>query len=332
MAQPADRTMIARRTVLRGGLGAGAALMLATPGWAQDRCFYGMDLIGDYGEPERFVTIGEADGALFAIGMGLDGMLTPAEPGVWRAVDGRRLYFSEGGQSVVINGLLNPRRDFGAEAQARIRAAVRADPAALRQRALAATPPAPQPGARAADLVALTGVGLRLDIRYATADNFMGLPVYDRPGAFLQRPAAEALGRVLAALRAQGFGLVIYDAYRPWYATWMFWEATPPESREFVADPAQGSRHNRGCAVDLGLTELATGRIVPMPSRYDEFSHRAAADFRGGTSEARANRDLLRRAMEAEGFAVIPEEWWHFDHATWRDYPVGTATFAELGG
>lgn len=322
--------MIARRALLNAGLGAGAALMFAPPGRAQEICFYGMNLIGDYGAPDRFVSIGEADGALFAIGLGLDGPLTPAEPGIWRADNGRNLYFGEDGQSVVIDGLLHRRRDFGAEAEARIRAAVRADPDALRRRALAATPPAPQPGTRAPDLVPLGGEGLRLDIRYATADNFMGLPIYDRAAAFLQRPAAEALGRVLAGLSAQGLGLAIYDAYRPWVATWMFWEATPPASREFVADPAQGSRHNRGCAIDLGLTDLATGRVLPMPSRYDEFSHRAAADFRGGTTEQRRNRDLLRRAMVAQGFAVIPEEWWHFDHQSWRDYPIGTATFGEL--
>ena len=89
---------------------------------------------------------------------------------------------------------------------------------------------------------------------------------------------------------------------------------TPPEKREFVADPAQGSKHNRGCAVDLSLFDLETGREVDMPSAYDEMSPRAYPDYTGGSPEARERLDLLRRAMEAEGFIVEPNEWWHFNY------------------
>ena len=194
----------------------------------------------------------------------------------------------------------------------------------LRREAHAATPPAQPDSLLAPDLVELVSLDptIRLDVRYATSDNFMGAPFYDAPRAFLQRPAAEALVRVHRRLRALGYGLLVHDAYRPWHVTKMFWEATPPALRDFVADPATGSRHNRGAAVDLTLYELATGRAVEMPSGYDEFTRRAHAEFPGGTARQRALRALLRRAMAAEGFAVYAPEWWHFDHANWRRYPV----------
>src|SRR5690606_8952477 len=109
---------------------------------------------------------------------------------------------------------------------------------------------------------------------------------------------------------------------RPWFVTWMFWKATPPHLRDFVANPADGSRHNRGAAVDLTLTDLATGKPVPMPSGYDEFTERAHPDYTGGTPEERRNRDLLRQVMTANGFQVFPNEWWHFDYHDWRSYPI----------
>ena len=103
----------------------------------------------------------------------------------------------------------------------------------------------------------------------------------------------------------------------------MFWDATPEPQRVFVADPANGSRHTRGAAVDLSLYDLRTGRSVPMVSGYDEFSPRAYPFYPGGTSEQRWFRALLRRAMQAEGFTVYDAEWWHFDHESWRRWAVG---------
>lgn len=225
-----------------------------------------------------------------------------------------------------------PRVDLGALAQARVRAGVSADPDALRRRALAATPPVEPAPRRASDLVALTSVDptIKLDIRYATADNFMGIVLYERPAAYMQRPAAEAVGRTSRSLRSKGYGLMIHDAYRPWFVTWMFWEATPPEDHQFVADPAHGSRHNRGAAVDLTLYSLATGKAVEMPGRYDELSHRSYPDYIGGTTRQRWLRDLLRAEMEKQGFTVYAQEWWHFDYAGWSDWGVGNRTFTEL--
>lgn len=202
----------------------------------------------------------------------------------------------------------------------------------LRAEALAATPP-PESGKRAPDLVELVTLDptIRLDVRYATANNFLGTPVYTQARAFLQRPAAEALVRAGAALRAQGYGLLVHDGYRPWYVTKIFWDATPEVLHDFVADPASGSRHNRGCAVDLTLYDLATGEEVAMPSGYDEMTARASPAYAGGTGEERAHRDLLRRAMEAEGFTVYENEWWHFDAAGWRDWPILNLRFEDLG-
>ena len=182
------------------------------------------------------------------------------------------------------------------------------------------------------DLVAVDAVvpDVHLDVRYATADNFVHRAVYAEARAFLQRPAAEALARVSARLKPKGYGLVVFDGYRPWAVTKLFWDLTPPDKRIFVADPSQGSRHNRGCAVDLSLYDRATGKEVAMPSPYDDDTERAYATYGGGDAAARERRDLLRETMESEGFFVYPYEWWHFDYKDWREYPILDVPFAGL--
>lgn len=204
--------------------------------------------------------------------------------------------------------------------------------AELRVEALAATPPPEPAPAHAAELVELTTLDptIRLEIRYATTNNFLGTRFYDEARAFMQRPAAEAVVRANAKLRALGYGLLIHDAYRPWYVTKMFWDATPVDTRWLVANPASGSKHNRGAAVDLTLFELSTGHVVEMPSTYDESTGRAYADYPGGTALQRWHRALLRNAMVAEGFLVNPSEWWHFDYRNWRDYAIGNVAFDRI--
>ena len=198
--------------------------------------------------------------------------------------------------------------------------------------ARAAFPPPLPRSRRIPDLVEVTTLdpSLRLDIRYASSDNFLHMPVYGEARAFLQRPVAEALVKVNQALGPAGFALRIHDAYRPWWVTKVFWEATAPVNRDFVADPAKGSVHNRGCAVDLSLVHLADGSAATMPSDYDEMTPRSFADFAGGDATARRHRDLLRAAMEAEGFKVLKEEWWHFDHAFSADYPILNLPFEAI--
>jgi D-alanyl-D-alanine dipeptidase len=183
-------------------------------------------------------------------------------------------------------------------------------------------------------LIELTALDptIRLDIRYASTNNFTGRQLYDQPRAFLIRPAAEALVRVHQAAQAEGFGLTIFDAYRPWRVTKALWDATPPgPKRNYVANPRRGSRHNRGCAVDLTLHDLATGAQVKMPSGYDEFSTRAHRDYRGGSDKALANRDRLETLMERQGFRGMSNEWWHFDFAGWQDYPILDIAFDRIG-
>jgi len=203
----------------------------------------------------------------------------------------------------------------------------------LREEALKAQPPQESGNFRQPELVELNKLDptIKLDIRYATSNNFLGTPVYSQARAFLERPAAEALVRANRALKAQGYGLLVHDGYRPWYVTKMFWDATPDDKKKiFVADPAEGSRHNRGCAVDLTLYELKTGKPVEMPSLYDEMTERAYADYAGGTPEQRERRSILRRAMEQEGFIVLPEEWWHFDYKDWKEYPILNIRFEDI--
>ena len=179
------------------------------------------------------------------------------------------------------------------------------------------------------EIIKLDGT-IRLDIRYARDDNFVGRPVYPEARAFLQKVAADALVRVHSELRPRGLGLVIYDGYRPWSITKLFWETVREEHKKFVADPAKGSKHNRGCAVDLSLCELSTGSQLPMPSGFDEFNEKASPDYTGGTQEETANRDLLRSVMESEGFTVNPKEWWHFDHRDWERYEIADVPFSDL--
>jgi zinc D-Ala-D-Ala dipeptidase len=198
--------------------------------------------------------------------------------------------------------------------------------------ALASTPPSESGDFRPADLVELTALDptIQLDIRYATTRNFLGTPLYSQARAFMQRPAAEALSRVQRSLAAEGYGLLVFDAYRPWYVTKVFWDAMPEDKHRFVADPATGSRHNRGCAVDLTLYDLEAHQPVKMPSLYDEATERAYPTYTGGTPEQRRLRDLLRRHMEAEGFAVYEYEWWHFDYRNWKSYAIQNIRFEDI--
>lgn len=170
--------------------------------------------------------------------------------------------------------------------------------------------------------------GIVLDIRYATTNNFTKKPVYKKAEAYLRRPAAEQLKEVQAALAESGLGLIVFDAYRPYSATLRFFEIVPDPN--FCADPRQGSRHNRGCAVDVSLCDLKTRRPVSMPSDFDDFSDRAHPDYAGATPEETANRDRLIAVMRRHGFTVFPTEWWHFDFSGWERFPLTDLEFEAL--
>ncbi len=294
-----------------------------------------VEYLGEYGSGRATRSIiREAQGELEVVaGKSAPQLLRKTGKDVFEA--GARTYrFQRDGSgrvAAVHSGTVYPRRTDFPEDGAVFRIKPVRPVEELRVAALKQSPPA-ETGKRKAELVDLHRLAARLhfDIRYATANNFMGAPMYSQAGAFLQRPAAEALVRAAKDLEAKGFGLLIHDAYRPWYVTWMFWEATPVKQRIFVANPVEGSRHNRGCAVDLSMYDLATGKPVNMVSVYDEMTDRAYPDYPGGTAFARWQRAVLREAMEKQGFTVNVAEWWHFDYKEWRQYPIGTARFEEL--
>ena len=301
-----------------------------------------MEYIGEYGWDHNMLYIYEESGALHAlIEWFFRYPLQKVAPDVYHFPDTGRymhetLTFSRdaAGQvtKVILGGVPFHRRATGPAADTTFRIAPQWPLDTLQQWAARAVPPQESGPFSATDLVDLTTLDptIRLDIRYATSNNFMGAPFYRSPQAFLQRPAAEALHEASRALASYGYGLVVYDGYRPWQVTKMFWDATPDSLRLFVADPTRGSRHNRGCAIDLGLYDLATGVVTEMPSGYDEFTARAYPDYPGGTALSRYHRELLRDVMEAAGFTVYEAEWWHYDYKGWRAYPISNQTFEEL--
>jgi CubicO group peptidase (beta-lactamase class C family)/D-alanyl-D-alanine dipeptidase len=301
-----------------------------------------LGLIGEYGWDHNTLYILEKDGRLHAlIEWFFDYPLTEESENVYAFPDfglyhDEKLTFTRdpAGQAtkVVAAGVTFDRRRIDGENGKTFRIQPERPIEELRKAALAATPPPARGELNAPDLVDLTTLDstIKLDIRYASTNNFLGAPLYTSARAFMQRPAAEAVARAHRKLGKQGYGLLIHDGYRPWSVTKIFWDATPPKDHIFVADPAMGSRHNRGCAVDLTLYDLATGEPVPMVGGYDEFSDRSYPDYFGGTSRQRWHRELLRRAMEAQGFTVYEAEWWHFDYKDWKKYPIGNLSFEEI--
>jgi D-alanyl-D-alanine dipeptidase len=233
---------------------------------------------------------------------------------------------------VVAAGIRFPRRMLAGEGAETFHITPQRPVDELRKAALAAQPPQEAGQFRQSDLVEVTAFepGIKTDVRYFTGDNFMQTPFYSQGRVLLQRPAAVAVAAAHRALAEYGYGLMLFDGYRPWHVTKMFWDATPEASRIFVANPAEGSRHNRGCAIDLTLYELATGKSVEMTGQYDEMSERSFPDYQGGTSLQRWRRELLRVQMEAQGFVVYPYEWWHFDFADWKEYGILNLEFEAI--
>jgi len=167
-----------------------------------------------------------------------------------------------------------------------------------------------------------------LDIRYATKNNFMNQVMYPEARAFARKPVVVQLKRIQAELAKKGYGLKIYDAYRPYAITVAFYKKA--SDKTFVANPAKGSKHNRGCAVDLTLIDLKTGKEIPMPTPYDSFAPEAAPHFNALPPHIIKNRDFLISTMQAHGFKVIYNEWWHFDFNGWQQYDLMDIPFKQL--
>ncbi len=301
-------------------------------------------LIGEYVLDNETIIVLESDGKLGVMSKGKE--LAPLRevsnnnfvvvPDTKRA--GEQVVFSHDAKGRVTQVALGPavykRKPLGPEEganQLKIQP-LRPVPELIKE-ALTAKPPLETGDFLPSDLVELRKLDptIKLEIRYATTNNLFGTVFYSQARAFMQRPAAEALVRVNRKLKESGYGLLVHDGYRPWYVTKVFWDATPDDKKIFVADPAKGSRHNRGCAVDLSLYDLKTGKPIEMVSTYDETTDRAYPNYAGGTSLQRWHRDLLRAAMESEGFTVFEAEWWHFDYKDWQHYRIGNERFENIG-
>jgi serine beta-lactamase-like protein LACTB len=301
-------------------------------------------LIGEYGWDHNTLFILERDGRLHALiewvylypleEESKDVYRFPADTGLYH---GEKLIFRRNGEGkaneVEAAHVVFKRRPIDGEDGRTFRIQPVKPVEELRKAAMTAKPPDETGDFRPVDLVELTSLDptIKIELRYASDNNFLGTPLYPKTArAYMQRPAAEAVARVSKAIAPKGYGLLVYDPYRPWFVTKMFWDATPDKFHMFVADPTKGSRHNRGCAVDLTLYDLKTGQPVEMVSGYDEFSDRAYPNYWGGTSRQRWHREFLRRAMEDEGFTVYEAEWWHFDFKDWKSYRIGNQSFEEL--
>ena len=300
-------------------------------------------LIGEYGWNHNILYIYEAYGKLTALIEWMEkDILTEVEKDVFAfpvkggMYHGEKMRFKRDRNGIatqvqIENGPIFFRRDIGVDHGKTFRIDPLEPVGVLRKIALSASPPSEQKK-NDPDLVELRTLDstIKYDIRYATTNNFMSAVFYRSAHAYMQRPAAESLVRVSKKLKAFGYGLLIHDSYRPWYVTKMFWDATPDDKKIFVANPESGSRHNRGCAVDLTLYDIDTGAVVEMVGGYDEMTDRSFPDYVGGTSQQRWHRELLRRSMEAEGYTVYEAEWWHYDYKTWNDYPILNLTFEAL--
>ena len=301
-------------------------------------------LIGEYGWDHNVLYVYEKDGQLHALieWTEIDPLTEEAEnvfafPADRGMYHGEKLVFTRDATGrateVMAASIVFKRRKLDGENGETFRVKALKPIDELRKAALAATPPKEAGDFLPSDLVDLSTFvpGLKFDLRYATDNNFMSTPFYSSAKSFFQRPAAEALKNVVASLKARGLGLIIYDSYRPWHVTKMFWDGTDAKYHTFVADPSKGSRHNRGCAIDLGLYDLKTGAVIEVVSGFDEFSDRSFPNYPGGTTRQRWYRDLLRKEMESHGFTIYEEEWWHFDFKDWKKYRIQNDTFEALG-
>lgn len=173
--------------------------------------------------------------------------------------------------------------------------------------------------------------GIVYDLRYATANNFMHKRMYPAKTSqtFLRTPAAHALAKVQQLLSVKGYGLKIYDAYRPYSVTVSFWE--PIKDERYVANPAKGSGHNRGLAVDLTIIDLKTGKELDMGTDFDNFTDSAHHSFTKHFPPAvGVARTLLKMAMEENGFTALETEWWHYYWPNNLDYEVLDIPFRKL--
>lgn len=166
-----------------------------------------------------------------------------------------------------------------------------------------------------------------LDIRYATKNNFLKKAVYPSARCFVLKKVAQKLDSIQNELETRNLGLKIYDGYRPLSVQKMMWEILP--DNRYVANPQNGSRHNRGAAVDVTLVD-SMGEELRMPTGFDDFTEKAAHNFKELDEESIKNREMLKSIMEKYGFIHLKSEWWHYDLKNYNDYPVVDYSFEEI--
>ena len=220
------------------------------------------------------------------------------------------------GVSCSVGGNRYSRRFFAGENGRPFRFAPVSDWQALKTAADAAAMPAQLGNGQQAQLVDLAQAvpGLKFDLRYAQADNCFGQALTDDQRAFLDADAAQALAQAQQYLKPYGYGILVWEAYRPWSVSKLAYDALPADKKSMLPAPEVGFSHNTGRSIDVSLYLLATGENAGMISGFDEPSVRQYASFAGGTTLERYRRDLLRSAMQMAGFTASETEWWHFDY------------------
>ncbi len=172
---------------------------------------------------------------------------------------------------------------------------------------------------------------LVIDLKYATEDNFTGQQVYPSTAqAYLVEDAAQSLKEIQKELAQYGLGIKVWDGYRPFSITQIFWDVTPENKRQYVANPKKGSVHNRGNALDCTLIDLRTGKELRMPSEFDEFSELVHSDFMGAGPQALINRTFFHMIMKKHGWHPLNHEWWHFNYKGYKNYPILDIPFEQL--
>lgn len=158
-----------------------------------------------------------------------------------------------------------------------------------------------------------------IDLKYQSIDNFIGRQVYDKPYDLLRQRTLKKLAKAADILRSQRYRLIIWDAYRPLKVQQIFWDIVQDDM--YVAHPSKGSRHNRGCAVDVTLADI-NGKELSMPSKFDDFTSEARADREDLGLEVKERLEKLQSAMKEAGFSMYVNEWWHFNDTEWEKYKI----------
>lgn len=169
---------------------------------------------------------------------------------------------------------------------------------------------------------------LKTEWHYAGFNNFTGQILYKNPKPYLVKPAALALKPAADSLAKLGYGILLFDAYRPHSVSVKMWEIV--NNPDYVADPSKGSNHNRGTAIDVSLYDLQTGKQLKMPTDFDDFTSKAHLNYNKLPAKVKHNRDLLKNIMSYFGFKPYAKEWWHYTFITDTKYEVLDIDFNEL--